>query len=324
MVSSIEKAIDRLNKERSRDQSGGTEQIAAADEALVESDNVDAESKSITGEKTEDGKGVVAVNQDVSTANPIDSDAIVAAHELPEKEICEIDFETLGKAGYLVPNSDQQRLSEEYRIIKRPLLMNAFGKGAAPVERGNLVLVTSSFPGEGKTYTAINLGVSIATELDSTILLVDGDVLKSSLSKLLGMEDKPGLIDVLEDPTMDLGDVIQSTQVPKLKILPAGRRHQNSTELLASESMEKILTELAERYPDRIVLFDAPPMLATTEAGVLTYRMGQIVMVVEAGKTPVDAVNESIAQLDPNKVIGLVLNKSRVKSGHKYYGSYYG
>ncbi|MBL3591758.1 MAG: tyrosine-protein kinase family protein [gamma proteobacterium endosymbiont of Lamellibrachia anaximandri] len=322
MVSSIEKAIDRLNKERSQDQGGGSEQIAAADEVLVESDNVDAESKSITGGGTEDGKGVVAVNQDVSTATPID--AVAAAPGFPEKEICEIDFETLGKAGYLVPNSDQQRLSEEYRIIKRPLLMNAFGKGAAPVERGNLVLVTSSFPGEGKTYTAINLGVSIATELDSTILLVDGDVLKSSLSKLLGMEDKPGLIDVLEDPTMDLGDVIQSTQVPKLKILPAGRRHQNSTELLASESMEKILTELAERYPDRIVLFDAPPMLATTEAGVLTYRMGQIVMVVEAGKTPVDAVSESIAQLDPNKVIGLVLNKSRVKSGHKYYGSYYG
>ncbi|EGV51906.1 XrtA-associated tyrosine autokinase [Candidatus Endoriftia persephone] len=324
MVSSIEKAVERLNKARVTEEVGEKEPtITTLAEDSAKSTLV-AEGVGI-GVDGKDESGGYAEEASYFSEVGADDDPLAASQsELVEKEPFTIDFEGKEHLGYLTPNSDNQVVWEEYRVIKRPLLINAFGKGAAPVERGNIILVTSSVPGEGKTFTSFNLAMSIATELDSTILMVDGDVLRSSLSKLVGAEDKPGLLDVLEDPDVELGDVILGTQIPKLKILPAGTRHKHSTELLASDSMDKLIAELGERYPDRIVLIDAPPMLATTEASVLTMKVGQIVMVVEAGRTPVEAVNESIERIDANKVLGLVLNKSRVKSGSQYYGGYYG
>lgn len=242
-----------------------------------------------------------------------------------EGRICYLNFETLRSQGYLTPQSAQSQLAEEMRLLKRPLLRNAFGKGAAPVRYGNLISVTSALPGEGKTFTTLNMAMSMAMEMDTTVLMVDADVVKPSLTRLLGLEEEPGLIDVLVHPELDMGSVIVPTDMPKLRVIPAGRRHAHSTELLASDQMERIAIELSERYPDRVVVFDAPPLLVTSQAGVLSQLAGQILVVVEAGRTPQTAIKEAVSHLDKDKVIGMVLNKGRRAFGTEYYyGGYYG
>lgn len=241
-----------------------------------------------------------------------------------EKIICKLaNSEILERQGLLIPEADRNLLAEEYRLIKRPLLMNAFGKVSAGIERGNLVMISSALPGEGKTFTSFNLAMSMALELNSTVLLVDSDVIKPSLTRLLGLENQPGLTDVLLNSKMDLSDVIFPTDLPRLKVMPAGCNHVHSTELLASDQMGRLAQDLSERYPDRIVVFDAPPLLVTSEASVLAHQAGQILLVVEAAKTPQRVVKEAISRLNADKVIGMVLNKSR-RSFRGGYGGYYG
>ncbi|MBI3772207.1 MAG: tyrosine-protein kinase family protein [Gammaproteobacteria bacterium] len=228
------------------------------------------------------------------------------------------------RSGYLTPETGRTQLAEEMRHIKRPLLLNAFARGAAQIKNGNLIMVTSSRPGEGKSFTSLNLAMSIAKERDKTVLLVDSDVAKPSISRILGIETGAGLVDYLLDESMDLPEVMLRTNVPNLRLLPAGRRHIHSTELLASEAMQRLTEELSQRYPDRVVIFDSPPLLATTEASVLAQWVGQVVMVVESEKTTKQELNESLSLLgDDEKVVGLVLNKSRASLGTDYYG-YYG
>lgn len=228
------------------------------------------------------------------------------------------------RSGYLTPETGRTQLAEEMRHIKRPLLLNAFARGAAQIKNGNLIMVTSARPGEGKSFTSLNLAMSIAKERDKTVLLVDADVAKSSISRILGIETGAGVVDYLLDESMDLPEVMLRTNVPNLRLLPAGRRHIHSTELLASEAMQRLTEELAHRYSDRVVIFDSPPLLATTEASVLARWMGQVVMVVESEKTTKQELNESLSLLgDDEKVVGLILNKSRASLGTDYYG-YYG
>jgi Mrp family chromosome partitioning ATPase len=143
------------------------------------------------------------------------------------------------------------------------------------------------------------------------------------MSRLLGIENEKGLIDLLNEKQCNVGDVIIHTQIPRLKLISAGNRSEKSTELLASKEMERLLDELSSRYSDRIIIFDSPPILATSEAAVLNQNMGQILLVVVAGQTPVDAIKESLAKLDEEKAIGLILNKSREGKGANYYGTYY-
>lgn len=238
----------------------------------------------------------------------------------------EIDLAKLKQTGMITPDGERTQLSEEFRIIKRPLLTNAFNRGAAPIKNGNLVMVTSSFPGEGKSFSAINLAMSIAMERDHTVLLVDADVAKPSVPEFLGLEPRKGLMDLLLDENLKFSDVLIKTNVEKLNVLPAGRSHIHATELLASESMGRLLDEMSQRYPDRIIIFDSPPLLATTESRVLASRMGQIVMVVEAAKTPQAAVKEALSQIDKCEVVGLLLNKGSGVIGDDQfaYGTYGG
>ncbi len=237
-----------------------------------------------------------------------------------------IDLEKLKESGMITPDGEKTQLSEEFRIIKRPLLTNAFNRGAAPIKNGNLVMVTSSFPGEGKSFSAINLAMSIAMERDHTVLLVDADVAKPSVPGFLGLESRKGLMDLLLDEDLKFSDVLIKTNVEKLNVLPAGRSHIHATELLASESMGRLLDEISKRYSDRIIIFDSPPLLATTESRVLASRMGQIVMVVEAAKTPQAAVKEALSQIDKCEVVGLLLNKGSSVIGDDQfaYGTYGG
>ncbi len=234
-----------------------------------------------------------------------------------------IDFERLKSMGMLTPEDSQGRLADEYRAIKRPLLKNAFGKGVVDILHGNLIMITSAMPGEGKSFTSIGLAMSMAMELDRTVLLVEADVSKPAVCKYCGIQEpKQGLVDYLADSTIELSDLLMKTNVPKLTLLPAGRRHSSSVELLGSEVMHDLMDQLANRYPDRIVIFDSPPLLLSNEAVTLSSFMGQIVVVIEAAKTQQSVVKQALALLDPDQVVGVVLNKNRSaeRVGYGYYG----
>jgi protein-tyrosine kinase len=230
--------------------------------------------------------------------------------------------ELLRECGLLATPQDEETVLKEFRRIKRPVLMNAFGQGGVPVERGNLVMVTSAMPSEGKTFTTFNLAMSIARELDYTVLIVDCDVVNPSLTRKLGVEDRRGMIDVLVEQDVDIGKLFVSTSIAKLRFMPAGQLTEHSDELLASKSMEALANELAARYSDRIIIFDAPPMLVTTQAAVLSRLMGQILFVLEEGKTPQQSVIDAVAQFRESQAVGLVVNKSHHRARGGYYGPY--
>ncbi len=234
----------------------------------------------------------------------------------------DIDFARLKARGFVTPDAGTTQIAEEFRVIKRPIIRNALGQAGARAKNGNLVMVTSALPGEGKTFTSINLAISIATEVDSTVLLVDGDVAHPSLPELLGTPHGPGLLDLMTRDDLDFSDALVKTNVDKLSLLPAGSRHRRSTELLASEQMASLLREMASRYRDRIIIFDSPPLLATTEARVLAANMGQIVMVVAADATSQHAVNQALATVEGCDIVMMVLNKASRTDVGTYYGYY--
>ena len=296
-MSIIEKAFDKLS-ERSKD--------ARVDAAAPASEQAN---------EIEKFEGKAAIKADASPSTTASTGAGSA-------RTLNLDFKRLNAHGFLTNVDERGKVAEEYRMIKRPLLANAFGSN--PVSKGNLIMISSSLPGEGKSFTAINLAISIAMELDRTVLLVDADVAKPSLPKYLGFQAEHGLLDVLRDEKRDLSSVILRTNIEKLSILPAGKTYARATELLASEAMDRLIIDVANRYSDRLILFDSPPMLATSEASVLASHMGQIVMVVESDKTPKSALREALSRIEGTcDVVSIVLNKSATPTAGDYYG-YYG
>lgn len=240
-----------------------------------------------------------------------------------KSKTAEINLERLAAMGYLTPDRARAKVAEEFRIIKRPLLKNVRGGGDTVVERANLIMVTSSLPGEGKTFVSVNLAISIAMELDKHVLLVDADVARPSVLSRLGLEPSTGLLDILTDPKLELADALLRTNIDKLTILPAGAPNRRATEVLASESMSALLEDMANRYSDRIVVFDAPPLLPSTESRVLATHMGQVIVVVEADRTPQKLVAQSLAALESCPVVMTMLNKTTASEVGSYYG-YYG
>ena len=236
--------------------------------------------------------------------------------------LVDIDYDLLFEAGLLAPTKQQRHISDQYRLIKRPLLENASGRGAYEAPDANLIMVASPLPGDGKTFNCINLALSMATERDKSVLLVDADVAKPHISSLFGLNREPGLIDLLTDDSRDISQTLLKTSVPGLRILPAGRHDEHATELLASRRMVSVVDVLSKTYPDRVVIFDSPPLLATSESRVLASQMGQIVLVICSGVTPQDAVLEAIESLDQQKAISVVLNQSSHGFGNDGYGGY--
>jgi exopolysaccharide/PEP-CTERM locus tyrosine autokinase len=232
----------------------------------------------------------------------------------------DINLAKLHQLGMITPDQGKTLAAQEFRGIKRSLIQNAFIKGDGAIHHGNLIMLTSALPKEGKTFCAINLAMSIATEMDHTVLLVDADVARPSVLLTLGLKSAVGLMDILLDEELDLADVMIKTNVDTLKILPAGTGHRHATELLASQAMSSLLNDIANRYPDRIVIFDSPPLLPTTEARVLASQMGQIVMVVEAETTTQHAVKEALRQIETCAHVSLVYNKAKAFSGGTNYG----
>lgn len=237
----------------------------------------------------------------------------------------DLDLQTLQAAGIVTPNAARTNIADQFRVVKRPLILNAMGKGAAPVANGNLIMVTSALSGEGKSFTSVNLAMSIAAELDHTVMLVDADVARPSVLRMLGLPPGPGLLDLLEGRA-EMADVLLRTNIDKLTVLPSGTPHPRATELLASDAMRQLLADMASRYPDRIIIFDSPPLLLTTESRVLASHMGQIVVVVHAGKTLQADVQHALSTIESCPVKLMLLNKatSQIHGSYGYGGYGYG
>jgi receptor protein-tyrosine kinase len=226
-----------------------------------------------------------------------------------------IQLDRLAAMGYVVPDQPRSAASEEFRHIKRQLLAQINEVTQDGSQRNRLIVISSAMPGEGKTYCAINLAMSLAMEIDNKVLLVDADVVRASVFDRLGLAPAKGLQDLLNDPSAHISDLVLATNVPNLSVLSAGTPCDNAHELLGSSAMEALLVELSSRHPGLVVVFDSPPMLLTTEARLLASRVGQVVLVVEAGRTSRQAVSEvfSLVETCPNVVS--ILNRCRRPAG---------
>jgi exopolysaccharide/PEP-CTERM locus tyrosine autokinase len=314
-VSIIEKAASRIDRQRSAATAVPASPAEASVTRVVQADSpVVAET----------------VIQEPVHPNPVAPAAPAIGNEHPETpkyttRRVELDLVRMRELGMVTAAGGRTPLLEDFRIIKRPLLQRAFGERSPTGKPGNLIMVTSSLPGEGKTYTAINLAMSIAMELDHTVLLVDADVARPSVLRTLGLPNQRGLMDILVDDKLDMADVMLRTNVDTLSILPAGTSTPRATELLASSTMTNLVNEIANRYPDRVVIFDSPPLLLTSESRELASHMGQIVMVVEAQTTTQHAVKEALSQIEGFNNVNLIYNKTRDLPGiEETYDYHYG
>jgi protein-tyrosine kinase len=233
-----------------------------------------------------------------------------------------VDRQHLIRAGLLAPAGHARSVIDEFRRVKRPLIDNAVrADRVAPNQ--NVIMIASGLPGAGKTFCAVNLAVSISLERELNVLLVDADIPKPQISQEFGLSEAPGLIDLLHDDKLDVSSVLVRTDLNDIQLLPAGRQHPQATELLASERMSRLMKELSMRYPDRIILIDSPPLLVTSEAQALASQVGQIALVVEAGRTSRQALRQAVEILDPDKAVNVILNKTRNRGMAGHYGGDY-
>lgn len=242
-----------------------------------------------------------------------------------ERPKVHIPLEELESQGYVSVLGNRCAINEEFRGIKQKVLSNAFGPLSQSLPNANLVMISSATASEGKSFCALNLALSIALEQDKTVLLVDCDVLNPSLDKKMHIKPKQGLIEYLSSEADDVQDIIHLTNLEKLRFITAGRKHHLSNELLASEKMAQLAQEFVSRYPDRLVIMDCPPLLGINETSVLSTLAGQILIVVEEGRSAMANIKNAIDALDRNKAIGFVLNKSTRPTNSNYgYGYGYG
>lgn len=236
-----------------------------------------------------------------------------------------IDRGMLAERGMIVPGAPVGPLAEEFRLVKRQLLITAgrIGESDTP-DKARSVLVCSAKPGEGKTFCSLNLALSMAAERDTEVLLIDADFAKPDVMKQLGLDDSPGLLDALADPTLDPETLVVDTDVPHLSILPAGSRMASDTELLASSRTRAVIARLLAANPRRLLIFDSPPALAASPASVLAMLVGQVMLVVRADRTPENELRDAVSLLDGCEHIALVLNAVSFVPGGARFGSYYG
>ncbi len=232
--------------------------------------------------------------------------------------VIELDRPQLRIAGYLPEAGSEGEFAIYYQQIKRPLIRAAFAPNAGPEQR--LVMISSALPGEGKTFTTLNLALSMARERDMSVLLVDADFPKAHIGRALDVHEELGLLDAVADESADVESYVMRTNVPGLEILPGGRSNEQAAELVASARMVQAVARLTARNPRRLVLFDAAPLLASSDTHTLAQIPGQILLVARAGVTPQHALLEAIAQIDKKKLQGLILNDAYTTSNQSYYG----
>ncbi|WP_440874889.1 XrtA-associated tyrosine autokinase [Thalassotalea sp. PLHSN55] len=278
--------------------------------------------KALEKQKAKQEQTKTAAVEPTPQAEPVEATDNNASSHVQAPTPFEINTNSLEQRGFLIDTGTRKSIKDEFRQIKRKLLNNAFGSGAKMLNNSNLIMVSSSKPNEGKTFVSINLALSIALEKDKTVLLIDADVLRPSVNRELGLEQAPGLIEYLLGDKNDIGEVMYHTSIDKLNIIPAGVPHHLSNELLASDRMLSLAQELANRYPDRVVIFDCPPLVGVTETIVLSSLMGQAIVVVEESKTQIADIKKATANLSEDLAVGLVVNKA-IRSHKDMYG-YYG
>jgi len=235
-----------------------------------------------------------------------------------------IDLATLERAGLFDWTRGRSRISEEFRLAQRQLLRAAFAP-TADAGISNLLMVTSARPGEGKSFTALNLACSVALQGDHSVLLIDSDAKRDSLCQALGLADAPGILDLASDPSLDASDLILATEIEHLSILPVGQERGRSSELFASREMTHLVQRLGRRYSDRLVILDAAPCLSTSDPAALAPIIGQILFVVEAERTQRDEVEAALDLIQACPLIMLLLNKVQMSTRYTFgaYSNYY-
>jgi protein-tyrosine kinase len=237
----------------------------------------------------------------------------------------DVDLEALGEAGFIVPGAPPSPLSEEFRIAKRHLLIQAFGgRKSQAIDKGRLILMCSAQPNEGKTFCSVNLALSLAAETDVDVLLIDADVAKPEVLSTLGLPGGPGLMDALADPSIDPETLVVETNIPNLSVLPAGRQTNNDTELLASDRTPQLIERLIADNPRRVIVIDSAPALAASPASSLALHVGQITMIVRADQTSESEVREALAMLESPARVQLILNRVTYVGSSRKFGYYYG
>jgi exopolysaccharide/PEP-CTERM locus tyrosine autokinase len=209
--------------------------------------------------------------------------------------------------------------AEQFKILRTNLLFSESGKTPRSV------MVTSTAAGEGKSYVAANLAVSVAQHVNWNVLLIDCDLRRPNIHRQFGIQNATGLSDYLENGT-DLEQLLVKTGIENLTILPAGALPDNPSELLSSLRMAALIEEVASRYKDRLIILDSPPPKLTAEAGALARYVDGILLVVKYGSTPRDSVTELISKLGKNRILGAVINNfdaSISRYHRKYYGGHY-
>lgn len=243
---------------------------------------------------------------------------------LPTGPVHPIDRRRLRQAALIEPEAPVGALAEEFRIVKRQLLLNVRAMTGAAEAKRRTILLCSAQPGEGKSFCALNLALSLSGESNTEVLLVDGDFAKPDLLKTLGLEAEAGFVDALAEPRLDPEALVLRTDLPGLSVLSAGRQVSNVTELLAGERAGAVLDRLAEARPNRIILFDSPPALMASPATVLAGYAGQLVMVVRADRTSETDLREALELLSGCERVSLLLNGAGFAAGGRRFGAYYG
>jgi receptor protein-tyrosine kinase len=249
--------------------------------------------------------------------------ALAAPPFVSNSRVLHIDVARAIGRGLLPPEDMSKRMREEFRRIKWPLLDVALRRAPSQLERPNLIMVTSSVPSEGKTFCSFNLALSMAREQDCAVLLVDADMAKPKLTSALDLGEVPGLSEYLAGTQLHLQDVVWKTNLDRIYFLPSGAATSSGPELLAGQRMQQLLAELATLPNGYIVLFDSPPLLATSDARVLSRLVGQTALVVKADSTSRDAVKEAITLVNKSTALGVVLTQNSGSFGSQYYGEYY-
>jgi protein-tyrosine kinase len=248
-----------------------------------------------------------------------------APRALPTQRLAAIDRGRLRKHGLLDPDAPAGPLAEEFRIVKRQLLLGMGAGSPVAADKRRTILVCSAQPDEGKTFCALNLALSLAGERDLEVLLVDADFPKPEILSLLGLEAQgAGLVDALADPSLDPEQLVIRTDLGSLSVMPAGRYENDVPELLGSARTAQVLARLTHGRPKRVVIFDSPPALMASAAAALAAHVGQLLLVVRADQTNEADLKEAAGLLSGCPQISLLLNGTGFAATGRKFGSYYG
>ncbi len=236
----------------------------------------------------------------------------------------QVDPEMLRTAGLLPPLHREKQLRFEFRQIKRRLLDAALGRGLPALDNGRVIAVTSSLPGEGKSFVSMNLAVSVAREQQTRVLLIDADCQKRNISEAMGIADRRGLIDAIRgDDGHELASLILPTSIEGLMVVPSGSQTESYTEILASQALAVQVRELVESDPELIVIIDTSPLLVTTEASAAIAAAGQVVFVIRAEHTEQRSVDDALRLIGERAGVSMLLNQGSPALGeHDYYSDY--